>query len=223
MSNGASYGVEPVVKEIVTAVWGHGIHLWRAARRHAADRGRSRPSAMRGIARTSSAASLSRRCASCNRRHRPAHMSGSWAGAMGHTQFIPTTYLAYAVDVTGDGGATSGRTTPATVVILGRPRKLSKEIGLASPGLPGGRGDTARRFRHGAGRQGLWRRSVARLAVAGHRQATSRPLPPGRPRPSCWCPEAAPAPLPDHPQLPRHPAPTMPTAMRWRWRIWPTG
>ncbi|MGE0210362.1 MAG: lytic transglycosylase domain-containing protein [Parvibaculaceae bacterium] len=27
----------------------------------------------------------------------------SWAGAMGHTQFIPTTYEAYAVDWTGDG------------------------------------------------------------------------------------------------------------------------
>lgn len=33
----------------------------------------------------------------------PANMTGSWAGAMGHTQFIPTSYLAYAVDFTGDG------------------------------------------------------------------------------------------------------------------------
>ena len=30
-------------------------------------------------------------------------MTGSWAGAMGHTQFIPTSYLEYAVDFTGDG------------------------------------------------------------------------------------------------------------------------
>jgi membrane-bound lytic murein transglycosylase B len=30
-------------------------------------------------------------------------MNGSWAGAMGHTQFIPTTYSAYAVDHDGDG------------------------------------------------------------------------------------------------------------------------
>lgn len=30
-------------------------------------------------------------------------MNGSWAGAMGHTQFIPTTYQAYAVDHDGDG------------------------------------------------------------------------------------------------------------------------
>lgn len=28
---------------------------------------------------------------------------GSWAGAFGHTQFIPTTYLAHAVDFDGDG------------------------------------------------------------------------------------------------------------------------
>lgn len=32
-----------------------------------------------------------------------ADFKGSWAGAMGHTQFIPTTYLGYAVDATGDG------------------------------------------------------------------------------------------------------------------------
>jgi lytic murein transglycosylase len=33
----------------------------------------------------------------------PKGMTGSWAGAMGHTQFIPTSYLAYAVDFRGDG------------------------------------------------------------------------------------------------------------------------
>lgn len=33
----------------------------------------------------------------------PAAMDGSWAGAMGQTQFIPTTYQAYAVDYDGDG------------------------------------------------------------------------------------------------------------------------
>ena len=34
---------------------------------------------------------------------RPVEMRGSWAGAMGHTQFIPTSYLAYGQDFTGDG------------------------------------------------------------------------------------------------------------------------
>ena len=33
----------------------------------------------------------------------PNQMTGSWAGAMGHTQFIPTSFEAYAVDFTGDG------------------------------------------------------------------------------------------------------------------------
>ena len=30
-------------------------------------------------------------------------LTGSWAGAMGHTQFIPTSYQAYAIDGDGDG------------------------------------------------------------------------------------------------------------------------
>jgi len=34
---------------------------------------------------------------------RPSQMKGSWAGAMGHTQFIPTSYLAFAQDFRGDG------------------------------------------------------------------------------------------------------------------------
>lgn len=33
----------------------------------------------------------------------PERMKGSWAGAMGHTQFMPSSFLAHAVDFTGDG------------------------------------------------------------------------------------------------------------------------
>ena len=33
----------------------------------------------------------------------PDHFMGSWAGAMGHTQFIPTSYQSYAVDMDGNG------------------------------------------------------------------------------------------------------------------------
>lgn len=33
----------------------------------------------------------------------PERLTGSWAGAMGHTQFIPTSYQSFAVDFTGDG------------------------------------------------------------------------------------------------------------------------
>ncbi|SLN45460.1 lytic murein transglycosylase [Pseudooctadecabacter jejudonensis] len=33
----------------------------------------------------------------------PERLTGSWAGAMGHTQFIPTSFESFAVDFTGDG------------------------------------------------------------------------------------------------------------------------
>ena len=33
----------------------------------------------------------------------PAHFTGSWAGAFGHTQFMPSTFLRTAVDMDGDG------------------------------------------------------------------------------------------------------------------------
>ncbi|MCW6508092.1 lytic murein transglycosylase [Lichenifustis flavocetrariae] len=33
----------------------------------------------------------------------PAHMMGSWAGAMGQTQFMPSSFKSYAVDFDGDG------------------------------------------------------------------------------------------------------------------------
>ena len=35
--------------------------------------------------------------------HSPENFTGSWAAAMGHTQFIPSSYISYAVDWTGDG------------------------------------------------------------------------------------------------------------------------
>src|SRR5690606_7049335 len=33
----------------------------------------------------------------------PGQMRGSWAGAMGHTQFMPSNYIRYAIDGDGDG------------------------------------------------------------------------------------------------------------------------
>lgn len=96
----ARFGVEP---QIVTAIWGL----------------ESRYGARRGdvpvISATSTLAFDGRRGAFYERQLMaalrilqngditPARMTGSWAGAMGHTQFIPTTYESYAVDFTGDG------------------------------------------------------------------------------------------------------------------------
>ncbi len=39
-------------------------------------------------------------------------MNGSWAGAMGHMQFMPSTFLAYAVDGDGDGRIDVWRSVP---------------------------------------------------------------------------------------------------------------
>lgn len=43
---------------------------------------------------------------------RPADLVGSWAGAMGHTQFMPTTYLKHAVDFNRDGRRDIWNTVP---------------------------------------------------------------------------------------------------------------
>ncbi|TCR91574.1 lytic murein transglycosylase [Rhizobium sp. BK376] len=39
-------------------------------------------------------------------------LTGSWAGAMGHTQFIPTSYLLYSVDADGNGRADIWNSVP---------------------------------------------------------------------------------------------------------------
>ena len=39
-------------------------------------------------------------------------MTGSWAGAMGHPQFMPSSYLKFAVDFDGDGRRDIWGSTP---------------------------------------------------------------------------------------------------------------
>lgn len=100
------------------------------------------------------------------------NMTGSWAGAMGHTQFIPTTYLAYAVDFTGDGRRDIWADDPTDALASaanylarsgwthGQPWgiEVTRPEGLAAPG----RGVT---------------RSVADWAAAGVRNANGGSLP----------------------------------------------
>ncbi|MGF7162088.1 membrane-bound lytic murein transglycosylase B [Rhodoligotrophos appendicifer] len=64
----------------------------------------------------------------------PSHMSGSWAGAMGYTQFIPTTYNAYAVDWTGDGSRDIWRSVADALASTGNYLHKSGW----KPGLPWG-------------------------------------------------------------------------------------
>ncbi|MDB6452906.1 lytic murein transglycosylase [Falsirhodobacter sp. 20TX0035] len=96
----ARYGVDPT---IVTAVWG--LESFYGERR----------GNVPVIAATSTLAYEGRRAAFFEQQLMaalrilqngditPEGMTGSWAGAMGHTQFIPTSYEAYAVDFNGDG------------------------------------------------------------------------------------------------------------------------
>ncbi|MGY6549854.1 MAG: lytic murein transglycosylase [Roseinatronobacter sp.] len=96
----ARFGVEP---EIITAIWG-------LESRFGADRGD-----IPVISATATLAYEGRRGAFFESQLLAAlrilqrgdtslaNLRGSWAGAMGHTQFIPTTYQDYAVDFTGNG------------------------------------------------------------------------------------------------------------------------
>ena len=56
----------------------------------------------------------------------PAKMTGSWAGAMGHTQFIPTTYAAHAVDFNGDGKRNIWESVPDALASAANYLKVSK-------------------------------------------------------------------------------------------------
>lgn len=48
----------------------------------------------------------------------PAEMRGSWAGAMGQPQFLPSSYLAHAVDGDGDGRADIWGSVPDTLASI---------------------------------------------------------------------------------------------------------
>ena len=101
-------------------------------------------------------------------------MRGSWAGAMGHTQFMPTVYQDYAVDVTGDGrrdiwGPDPRDALASTAQYLRRHRWRAGEPWGMEVHLPQGF-DTARTGRDR-------RRPVSALAAAGVRPARGGRLP----------------------------------------------
>jgi len=96
----AQYGVE---KEVVTAIWGletafgayrGSDHTIRSLATLAFDARRAQffETQLLAALQIIQAGDVS-----------PGNMVGSWAGAMGHTQFMPTSYLDHAVDFDGDG------------------------------------------------------------------------------------------------------------------------
>ncbi|MHA7876600.1 lytic murein transglycosylase [Roseivivax sp.] len=101
----------------------------------------------------------------------PERLTGSWAGAMGHTQFIPTTFQAHAVDFTGDGRRDIWAEDPtdalasaaAYLADSGWRRGLPLLVEVTAPaGLPTERGA---------------RRATSAWAAAGVRPARGGPLP----------------------------------------------
>jgi lytic murein transglycosylase len=96
-------------------------------------------------------------------------LRGSWAGAMGHPQFMPSSYLKYAVDWTGDGHADIWTSTSDA---LASTANYLKGHGWV-PGLPWGLEVVLpERFDHR-----LSRASFSALASAGVRRADGRALP----------------------------------------------
>ena len=78
------------------------------------------------------------------------HLTGSWAGAMGHTQFIPTSYQAYAVDIDGDGRRDIWNSVPdalATAANLLAQERLAGRQDLGLRGQPAGRQEVSRTAR----------------------------------------------------------------------------
>lgn len=102
----------------------------------------------------------------------PEAMLGSWAGAMGHTQFIPTSYLAYAVDFNGDGRRDIWSDDPtdslaSTAAYLSRFGWQRGQPALVEVRLPSG-------FDRSQAGQ---RRTVAAWQAAGLRAQTGQRLP----------------------------------------------
>jgi membrane-bound lytic murein transglycosylase B len=111
-----------------------------------------------------------------------AAMLGSWAGAMGQTQFMPSSYVRYAVDGDGDGRADIWRSMPDA---LASTANYLRRHGWR-PGLPWGfevklpKGFDFRNHRHGfASWQRLGVRPIDRRAMPWSGEATLL-LPAGR-------------------------------------------
>ncbi len=106
----------------------------------------------------------------------PGEMRGSWAGAMGHTQFIPTSYLSYAVDVTGDGRRDIWGEDPSDA--LASAANYLARFGW-QPGAPAVRRVTLPAGFDYALADGASRRPVAAWRAAGIAPAAGGPLPEG--------------------------------------------
>src|SRR5215217_4173077 len=102
----------------------------------------------------------------------PSHLKGSWAGAFGHTQFMPSTFQRLAVDLDGDGRRDVVDSIPDAV---GSTANFLKKAGWQS-GLPWGY-EVRLPDSFGAGQLGRKnKRPVASWASMGVTRTDGRPL-----------------------------------------------
>jgi len=102
----------------------------------------------------------------------PAHLYGSWAGAFGHTQFMPSTFLRLAVSMEGDGRRDVVDSVPDA---LGSTANYLRKAGWVAGGGWGFEVAVPEGFRGASGRK--IKRPFSAWAAAGIRRADGRPLP----------------------------------------------
>ena len=122
-------------------------------------------------------------------------MTGSWAGAMGQTQFIPTTFNAYAVDFDGDGHrniwTSIADALASTANYLEEVRLADRrDLGLRGRSLPAGF-DIKKTSERVARRHGRSSACAAPTARASRARATRRRLLPAERRRRAGLPAAA--------------------------------
>ena len=117
-------------------------------------------------------------------------MNGSWAGAMGHMQFMPSTFRAYAVDADGDGRIDCGSRCPTPCIggQLPQARGLAPDEPVAlEVRLPDGFDCASARDAPSAGRRGRCRGADDGGHALPERRGRGGSAPQaGRGRPS-WC------------------------------------
>ena len=102
-------------------------------------------------------------------------LRGSWAGAMGHTQFIPTSYIAYAQDIDGNGKKDIWGSVPDA---LATAANLLKRNGWRSGRTWGYEVKVPKRVARQAGRA----RTISAWAKLGVKRVSGRKFPHGSER-----------------------------------------
>lgn len=103
----------------------------------------------------------------------PEAMKGSWAGAMGQLQFMPSTFIAYAVDADGDGRKDLWRSLPDAFASAAN---YLRRLGWRSDEIWGREVRLPERFDWDLARPSVTR-PVSAWSAMGVRQADGSPLP----------------------------------------------